>query len=251
MLLTEGGNIFKDETGKPVTGRINQADVDPTLQYVEKITGLPLVDNKLGSTGIRSTSGDLDVAVDKDKVNKDSLVAKLKAWKDKNAPNDDDRVWIAKSGITVHFKTPIKGDAKNGYVQTDLMFGEPELMKFAMKGSGDDTPYKGRHRAILISSIAKAQGYKFNAGQGLVDRITNKSISKNADEIAKTILGQGASGKDLDSVESIIAKIKGDPNYKNLIADAVDKFKEEGLELPEQANLDQTGTMREILDRLV
>ena len=189
--------------------------------------------------------------MDKDKVNKDSLVAKLKAWKDKNAPNDDDRAWIAKSGITVHFKTPIKGDIKNGFVQTDLMFGEPELMKFAMKGSGDDTPYKGRHRAILISSIAKAQGYKFNAGQGLVDRITNKSISKNADEIAKTILGQSASGKDLDSVESIIAKIKGDPNYKNLIADAVDKFKEEGLELPEQANLNQTGTMRDILDRLV
>ena len=62
----------------------------------------------------------------------------LKAWKDKNAPNDDDRAWIAKSGITVHFKTPIKGDVKNGFVQTDLMFGEPELMKFAMKGSGDE-----------------------------------------------------------------------------------------------------------------
>tara|TARA_X000000950_G_scaffold189257_2_gene228837 strand:- start:1174 stop:1926 length:753 start_codon:yes stop_codon:yes gene_type:complete len=249
MLLNEGGNIFKDETGNPVTTRINQADVDPTLQFVEKITGLPLVDNKLGSTGIRSTSGDLDVAVDKDKVNKDQVVAKLKAWKDKNAPNDDDRAWFAKSGINVHFKTPIKGDAKNGYVQTDLMFGEPELMKFAMKGAGDDTPYKGRHRAILISSIAKAQGYKFTSAQGLVDRITNKSISKNPDEIAKTILGQGAVGKDLDSVETIIAKIKGDPNYKNLIADAIDKFKEEGLDLPEQANLDQTGTMRDILDR--
>ena len=173
----------------------------------------------------------------------------MKAWKDKNAPNDDDRAWFAKSGINVHFKTPIKGDAKNGYVQTDLMFGEPELMKFAMKGAGDDTPYKGRHRAILISSIAKAQGYKFTSAQGLVDRITNKSISKNPDEIAKTILGQGAVGKDLDSVETIIAKIKGDPNYKNLIADAIDKFKEEGLDLPEQANLDQTGTMRDILDR--
>ena len=37
MLLNEGGNIFKDETGNPVTTRINQAAVDPTLQFVEKI----------------------------------------------------------------------------------------------------------------------------------------------------------------------------------------------------------------------
>ena len=56
MLLNEGGNIFKDETGNPVTTRINQADVDPTLQFVEKITGLPLVDNKLGSTGSKVES---------------------------------------------------------------------------------------------------------------------------------------------------------------------------------------------------
>ena len=35
MLLNEGGNIFKDENAKPVTGRINQAHLDPTLQYVQ------------------------------------------------------------------------------------------------------------------------------------------------------------------------------------------------------------------------
>jgi len=250
MILKEGGNVFKNDSGEASTQRINQADVDPTLAWAEKIVGLDLVNNKLGSTGIRSTSGDLDIAVDKDKYNKDQIVAKLKAWKDKNAPNDDDRAWIAKSGINVHFKTPIKGDAKNGFVQLDLMFGEPEFMKFAMKGAGDNTPYKGVHRAILISSIAKYHGYKFNSQTGLVDRITNKTISKNADEIAQYILGDNAKGTDLDSVETIVAKIKTDPNYKAMVDDARKYFEKDGLELPEAVQYEGREWFRKTLDLL-
>lgn len=250
MILKEGGNVFKNAEGQPSTQRINQADVDPTLKWAEQIVGLDLVDNKLGSTGIRSTSGDLDIAVDKDKFNKDQIVAKLKAWKDKNAPDDDDRAWIAKSGINVHFKTPIKGNAENGFVQLDLMFGEPDFMKFAMKGAGDNTPYKGVHRAILISSIAKFHGYKFNSQTGLVDRITNKSISKNADEIAQYLLGDNAKGTDLDSVETIIAKVKSDPNYAEMVGAAKDYFEKDGLELPESVQLEGGDWFRNTLDKL-
>ena len=69
-ILSEGGNIFKDEDGNPVTQRINQADVDPTLAWVEAITGIPHKDFKLESTGIRSTSGDMDIAVNQNEVDK-------------------------------------------------------------------------------------------------------------------------------------------------------------------------------------
>ena len=58
MILNEGGNIFKNAEGQPATQRINQADVEPTLKWLEKITGLNHVDNMLGSTGIKPTSGD-------------------------------------------------------------------------------------------------------------------------------------------------------------------------------------------------
>ena len=40
MILKEGGNIFKDADGKPLTQRINRDSVDPTLLWLEKITGL-------------------------------------------------------------------------------------------------------------------------------------------------------------------------------------------------------------------
>ena len=80
MNLNEGGNIFRGPDGKPTTQRINQADVDPTIAWLEKVTGLSLQSNKLGTTGIKSTSGDIDVAVDQNKITKDQLVTKLTQW---------------------------------------------------------------------------------------------------------------------------------------------------------------------------
>ena len=65
MILNEGGNVFKTDDGEPTTQRIQQADVDTTLKWIESITGMDHVNMKLGSTGIKSSSGDLDVAVDK------------------------------------------------------------------------------------------------------------------------------------------------------------------------------------------
>ena len=56
MILGEGGNVFKDADGNPRTQRINLADIKPTVAWLEKITGLPLVDNMLGSTGTKPTS---------------------------------------------------------------------------------------------------------------------------------------------------------------------------------------------------
>ena len=73
-ILKEGGNIFKEpETGKPLTQRIARDSVDPTISWVEKLTGLSLKDMKLGSTGIRSSSGDIDIAVDQSKNDKEEV----------------------------------------------------------------------------------------------------------------------------------------------------------------------------------
>jgi hypothetical protein len=231
MILNEGGNVFKSPEGEPATQRINQADVEPTLKWLEKITGLDHVSNMLGSTGIKPTSGDLDVAVDKASTDKDSLVAKLKGWVEKNHPKDDPKQWIAKSGISVHFKTPINGNEKLGFVQTDLMFGDPKFMQFALRGDAK-SEFKGQHRMIMMASIAKALGYKWSPTNGLVDRLTNKEVTKDPDEVAKVLLGDGATVNDLKSVETINNKIKSDPNYEALVKDAKEYFEKDGLVLP-------------------
>ena len=237
MILKEGGNIFKDEQGTPVTQRISRNDVDPTLTWLEKITGLNHTDMKLGSTGIKDTSGDLDVAIDASKVDKQELFDKLNAWKMKNHPDDTTRQWVAKSGISVHFKTPINGNPNNGFVQTDLMFGNPEAMKFAFKGTGDDTVYKGAHRAIMIASMAKARGMKWSPGKGLLDRETNDLVASAPDEVAVALMGQGSTRADMDSVETIVKKIRNSPDYEALTADAFANFEKQGLPLPESRGM--------------
>ena len=238
-ILQEGGNIFKDQDKKVTTIRINKADVDPTLKWLENIVGLDLLNNKLGSTGIKASSGDLDIAINQEETTKDEILNKLADWAKQNHPEDDVKQWTRKTGISVHFKTPIRGDESNGYVQTDLMFGNPEWMKFALKGTGDDTVYKGVHRLILMASIAKSMGMKYSTAQGLVDRESNEVISNSPEEIATRLLGKGAKPSDLDNVESIYAKIKGHPNYEAMVADAKDNFNFK--EIPPEKNILQEG----------
>jgi len=234
-ILNEGGNIFKDPEGRILTQRINKADVLPTLQWLEQITGLPHEDFMLGSTGRKETSGDLDVAVNQQDVSKDELVNKLAAWCKENGK--DPKTWIRKTGISVHFLTPILGDESNGYVQTDLMFGDPEWMKWSMAGSNEGTAYSGADRQILMSSIATAQGMKWSSQNGLIDRESNQVISKNPQEIAQHLIGPNAQADDLESVETILTKLRNRIDYRELVADAEATFAKKGIQLPESKDI--------------
>ena len=227
------GNIFKDANKVPVTIRINKVNVGPTLKWLEKIVKLPLVSNKLGSTGKKDTSGDLDIAVDEKKTTKDEVVSSLSKWVKKNKPGEDVKNWVRKSGISVHFKTPINGKESNGYVQTDLMFGNPTWLDFRMTGSSDASAYDGAHRAILIASIAKIMGLKFTTNAGLINRETDAPITMDPDEIARIITGdKSAKRADLADVEHIIALLQKQPNYEELVADARKTFAYDELTLP-------------------
>ena len=81
MNVFEGGNVFRDADGRALTQRINQTDVKSTLAWLEQLTpGLDLQNNTLGSTGIKDTSGDLDIAVDTAEVTKEQMFAQLTSW---------------------------------------------------------------------------------------------------------------------------------------------------------------------------
>ena len=238
MIILEGGNVFKDEKGTALTKRINLADVKPTVKHLESLTGLPLLDNMLGSTGKKPTSGDLDLAVDAKKHTKDEVYNKLIA---KGVDQKD----LAKSGDSVHYKCPINGDPMNGYVQVDFMFGDPKWQQFALNASSE-SEFKGVHRAILLASIAKARGMKWSYKYGLVSRETNKVISNDPEEIAKMLIG--GTRKDLASVESINAQAKKNNDYEELVADAVEYFAKEGLVLEDANNANFLARLR---DRIV
>jgi hypothetical protein len=230
--LLEGGNIFKQADGSPATTRIARDNIVPTVQWLEQLTGLNLVDNMLGSTGKKESSGDLDLGVDSTKVTKEVLIQQL-------LNKGIDRNDIRKTGDSVHLKTPILGDANNGYVQTDFMFSDnPAFQSFSYAGAGEGQ-FKGVHRNILLASIAKAQGLKWSPKFGLVNRETNEVITDNPNEIAKQLVN--GSSADLSSVEAILNKIKSHPNYEQLVADARDAFARDNLVLPESSPLPGTG----------
>jgi len=239
--LFEGGNVFKTAEGQPATTRISRENVVPTVQWLEQLTGLNLVDNMLGSTGRKETSGDLDLGIDETKITKDVLIQQLL----KRGVKAED---IRKSGDSVHVKTPILGDASNGFVQTDFMFGDPEFQKFALNTGESD--YKGVHRAILLASIAKAQGMKWSYKNGLMDRDSNEIITKNPAEIAQNLIN--GTPADMSSVESIVKKIKELPNYEELVKDAREAFERDKLTLPEDTVLPGTGAWyRQFINRRI
>lgn len=228
MYIKEGGNVFKNADGAIATTRINQTDVKPTVQWLEQLTGLPLMDNMLGSTGQKPTSGDLDLAVDPKTISKDDLVAKLTKWAESFGFTPAE--WIRKSGISVHFKAPINGREDNGYIQTDFMFVEkPDFSKFLMRADPSST-YKGVTRNVLMNSLAKAAGYKLSPNSGLLSRVDNSFITDQPAEIAKYILNKSATESDLFSVEAILSALQNDPQKDAKLADFRGYAEREGLQ---------------------
>jgi hypothetical protein len=210
-MLFEGGNVFKTPEGLPVTGRINQQDVGPTVKWLESITGISLADNMLGSTGKKASSGDIDLAVSSFEITKDELVNKLSTFVSSIHSNPSE--WVKKSGVSVHFKTPVNGNVKNGFVQTDFMFGDDtQFMRFGLHAS-KQSRFSGADRNLLMSSLAKADpalDLKYSWQKGLIKRSTNTLITKDPEKIAVILLGPGHIADDLDSVETIMHAIKTD-----------------------------------------
>lgn len=246
--LTEGGNVFKDPNKEALTKRINQADVLPTVKFLEKLTGLDLTRDKdqngypvkwLGSTGRKKDSGDLDLAVNLSEISKDQLTKKLYDYCLKlGIPQDQilnnkkfSSGWIERTGISVHFKAPIKGDPQNGFVQTDFMFLENPKWSTWYMSNDPKSNFKGVTRNILINSIAKGAGYKVNQNTGLHNRVTGELITDEPEKAAKLILNPGATVQNLVSVEAILQALRNDPNKETKLKDFREYMAKEGVNI--------------------
>jgi hypothetical protein len=253
-LILEGGQIFKNPDGSAATQRINLADIPHTLNWLNQITGLPTTDNALGSVGKKASSGDLDIVVDQNKISKDELVAKLSAWA--RSQGEDPHNWVRKSGISVHFLTPIGGDAKRGFVQTDFMFHDNiPWMKFSMYSAGDASRYSGADRNMLMSSIAKARGLKYSWQKGLIRREDESLISRDPNKIAAMLLGAKYRADVFLSVEAMLTAIHNDSKLMALIMRLVNNLAQ--TENPDgsarkpgeiRANREELDRLRRLLD---
>ena len=267
-ILKEGGNVFKTDKGA-LTQRIATADVQGSIDFIEKITGLTFDEEDwLGTTGKKNdpdgafeknSSGDLDLNTDSNKVSKEQLIAKLSAWlKSQGVPEADimnvgnkkTDGWIKDAGDQVHFRTPIAGSDKNGFVQTDFMFTtNPDFQRGSKRGG--TAQFGGKDRAILLSAIARGRGLKFSPKFGVVDPAQgDEVVADNWDKIAKVLLGKTAKEPDTHTVESILAVLKKDPDYEQLIAPWKDAMEKAGKEIPESAPTGYATLEDKQLDRI-
>jgi len=257
MILTEGGNVFKTEPDKELMcQRIATPDVEPTIKWLNATMGFNFTKEEfLGTTGTKTdpdgtfeknSSGDLDLNTDTRELPKQEIIATLSAWCQKQGIPDLEIMnkgktfeagWIKDAGLQVHFRTPIKGDPANGFVQTDFMLTDnPKLQKGAKRGGTEH--YTGADRAVLLSSLARGRGYKFSPTKGVVDPNNGDAVvADDWDEIAEILLGPGATETDTHTVESMIAKLRNDPDFEMLIAPWFENMEKQGKGLPESAEL--------------
>ena len=259
MRLLEGGNVFKGPEKQSLTQRIATGDVEETILYIEKITGLDFTkeldpDDKkpvkwLGTTGRKedpdgtfelNSSGDLDLSVDLNEVSKEEVIAKLANWcKSQGVPESDimnqgtkkTDGWVKDAGDQVHFKTPIAGDPKKGYVQTDFMFFPDVDWGVFYYGGGMNSAYKGVYRNILMSSVAKQLGLKIGSN-GVISRTSNQVVTKDPDHTAELILGPGHTHANLENVESIYKALANDPDRDAKLNDFREYLAKDGLTEP-------------------
>jgi hypothetical protein len=249
--LLEGGNVFKDKQGQPLTQRINQADVPATIAYIENILGIEFPPERwLGSTGRKPTSGDLDLGVDLNEIDKDQLASALQQIV--TSQGLDPREWVVKKG-EVHFRTPIAGDPNKGYVQTDFMFFPNLDWGTFYYGGAEGSAYKGMNRNVLMSSIAKALGFKVGAN-GMFSRSTEELVQGGMDpnHVARVLLGPAFAKENLRNVESIYTALSNDPNKDAKLKDFREYLAREGLKEPQlSVSEDDVGFLGRLRDRIV
>jgi len=221
MNLLEGGNIWSDVVTDFDPSKVGA----PLSQTTQKfLTPLGVKLEVIGSCwkpryradGSVVTSNDLDAMVE------------LSTLMDKFGTSDgkttrqalDDYlqkqgITTHKAGVTVHTRMPM-GDK---FYQVDIKV-VPNAAKVAQYHRHDipqGSPYKGVNKQLVMNALASSQGMLWSPDEGLYkrDAVGKKAelLSDDWDTIAQYLLGKGAKGSDLGSVESIMAKIP-DPKRK-------------------------------------
>lgn len=215
MNLLEGGNIWPDvetnfnpeKIGKPLAA-ITQKYLDPLGVKLEIIGSC--YQPRYDKDGNIIHSNDLDSMVELSTLMKQF---NTKDGKTTRQALDDylrkQGLKTFKAGVTVHTRIPM-GD-KFYQVDIKVVPNAAKVAQFHRHDIPKGSPYKGVNKQLVMHALASSQNMLWSPDEGLYMRdATGKKadlLSDDLDTIAKYLLGHGAIGKDLGSVESIMAKI--------------------------------------------
>ena len=204
--IKEGGNIF------PNSVSFDHAKIPALMKAINGVlakTGSKAIPIGSGATPTKGKiSGDLDMIVDMDQLKQhfnmedqpDKVIRqKLRQVFDLAGFN------TGQSGTSVHVEVPDGNETH----QIDIMVvpNAETASKFHTHSIPQGSKFKGVNKMIALAKLAKDKDMKWSPYKGLLNRETDELISNNLDDIAKRLLSPNASGKDLGSVESIMAAL--------------------------------------------
>lgn len=147
-LLAEGGSM-------PGVGAIHIDEIEPTLSNLEKVLGIDLRNNTLGSVGKKEFSGDIDIALE---IKPDDIPAFVEKLQQIPEVLDISKSSVIMTKVKIANYDPkkqVEGKPRTGYVQVDFMPGDTSWLKtFYHAPHEKDSKYKGVYRNLLVSSIA-------------------------------------------------------------------------------------------------
>ena len=195
----------------------------------------------IGSAGFKDESGDIDLMLDSaDVIEYFQVASSQEAKKELQGYLEQRGFKALTKGRNVHVGIPYK-DSNNDpkLAQVDIMVIDDASAvapwhQHGPRGMYDQPGFKGSSNFILMSSIAKHMGLKFDAfGGKLIDRNTDEVVGKTRRQVAKILLGPKAKEKDLDSVSTMMARLADDPDREGKLAQARQDAQAGMLELPE------------------
>jgi hypothetical protein len=251
MFLYEGGNIFGDGAipKQYVQGIVNHVQLDMP-------SGIKAIPN-IGSAGFKVESGDMDLFVDADAVMQkfqaeDEKAAKVALAEFFNAKGYPTKI----SGRNVHIEVAYKTEKGPRTAQVDLMVIKDaervaDWHQHGPRGMYDDPNFKAAHLYILLNSIAKHLGLKVDAFGGTVmRRDNNEVVANNRKDAAKILLNPKAKPDDLNSVATVMAALKTDPDRDGKLAQARQDAAKGVISLPEDVQPGTAAWFRNITGQL-
>jgi hypothetical protein len=238
MYLYEGGNVFNNTSA---VAKDNVAAVVDTVKRELPSTLQRKVIADIGSAGYKVESGDIDLFIDQDATIKNFGVEDEKQAKQALAQYFQAKGYgVAVKGRNVHVDVPYKNtEGKQLFAQVDLMVipnakSVADWHQHGPRGMYDDPNFKANQLYILLNSIGKALNVKVDAFGGTVlNRDTNEVVADNREAAAKLLLNPGAHAADLNSVATVMAALKNDPDREAKLAQARQDQQKGLLTLPE------------------
>jgi hypothetical protein len=224
MHLNEGGNAIPSSI--PVA-KNDVAGIVATTKKIMPEALLRRLQTDIGSAGYKVESGDIDVMVEAEDV-----VALFRTQDEKNP------VLAAKKALEAYFRgkgieaktngnnVSIGIPYKGAVAQVDVMVIHDASIvapyhQHGLRGSYKDPEFAGQPIFIVMNSIGKALGLKFDAfGGKLLRRDDNTVVARDRDSVAKILLNPKATGDDLNSVKNILQALANDPEREQKLAQA-------------------------------